>query len=451
MSMKLCPVEPLRRVSSAIWTFYSLFLHYYRNPKYQADEFTVTKRTRIHVYSWALVFRIWDIPHYRNGSFVEDMAKNLRNVALPGTFLPLSAFVACGKLVALIIFLIAYPLICTVAAVIAQKKIICYITQGKSKTLICAVVLALAHSVADSFCSFLLEPEDWFSLWQLNCRLASFHASRQACAKGYLMEDKYLFQRKAEECGVPVVPLVELPTSSSRLVLKDRNEEGGMGIHFFDLVGGEKEGSWICQPALSNSTFVASLLPANAPLSTFRVITGSRGGGLSAGAGENPDKQDVVALSLVFRAGRAGAKTDHSSILFDCADGVMGEGTTNAHWYIVGWSKLVSKWKEISCFSFGGEYTAHPDTGKTLKGIELGERYEAMRALCVDAHRKMMPDVPLAGWDVALTEDLGGDEEKMVLLEANLSCNFFRGTFDKGAYFDLVDEYFALLGNSKQA
>jgi len=31
------------------------------------------------------------------------------------------------------------------------------------------------------------------------------------------------------------------------------------------------------------------------------------------------------------------------------------------------------------------------------------------------------------------------------LLEANLSCNFFRGSFDQKAYFDFVDSYFQLL------
>lgn len=51
------------------------------------------------------------------------------------------------------------------------------------------------------------------------------------------------------------------------------------------------------------------------------------------------------------------------------------------------------------------------------------------------AHFKMMPSVPLAGWDVAFTT------QGIFLLEANLSCNFFKGTFDKGAYIDLVDAY----------
>ena len=38
----------------------------------------------------------------------------------------------------------------------------------------------------------------------------------------------------------------------------------------------------------------------------------------------------------------------------------------------------------------------------------------------------MLPDVPLAGWDVAITKEAG-----VCLLEVNLSCNFFRGTFDQ--------------------
>jgi len=62
-----------------------------------------------------------------------------------------------------------------------------------------------------------------------------------------------------------------------------------------------------------------------------------------------------------------------------------------------------------------------------------------------NAHRKMCPGVPLVGWDVALTETHG-----MVLLEGNFSCNFFRGTFDKQWYFEMVDEYFMALEKANQ-
>eukprot|EP00854_Cymbomonas_tetramitiformis_P016120 gene16120-19122_t len=55
--------------------------------------------------------------------------------------------------------------------------------------------------------------------------------------------------------------------------------------------------------------------------------------------------------------------------------------------------------------------------------------------LVEDAHNKLAPGVPLIGWDVALTT-IGA-----VLLEGNFSCNFFRGTFDKNEYFQLVEKY----------
>ena len=56
--------------------------------------------------------------------------------------------------------------------------------------------------------------------------------------------------------------------------------------------------------------------------------------------------------------------------------------------------------------------------------------------ICIySAHLKMMPDVPLVGWDVAFTSD------GIYLLEVNLSCNFFMGNVDMPAYISLLDEY----------
>ena len=52
------------------------------------------------------------------------------------------------------------------------------------------------------------------------------------------------------------------------------------------------------------------------------------------------------------------------------------------------------------------------------------------------AHFKMMPDVPIVGWDVAFTP------RGVFLLEVNLSCNFFRGSFDANSYICFVDDFF---------
>ena len=43
----------------------------------------------------------------------------------------------------------------------------------------------------------------------------------------------------------------------------------------------------------------------------------------------------------------------------------------------------------------------------------------------------------VAGWDVVLSKDHGA-----CLLEVNLSCNFFRGSFDESKYVELIGDYF---------
>ena len=106
-----------------------------------------------------------------------------------------------------------------------------------------------------------------------------------------------------------------------------------MGIYFYKNV--TAGGDWIIQETISNSAWVSTLLPSNAPLSTFRGITQSRA---SIDIRSPPDVTQVTALSCVFRAGRQGAATDHDSILFDVdfKSGLISGGTTNAHWYRLG-------------------------------------------------------------------------------------------------------------------
>ena len=187
----------------------------------------------------------------------------------------------------------------------------------------------------------------------------------------------------------------------------------------------------------ANSDFVSSLLPQNPPLSTFRVITQSRA---SIHLDRQAQLEDIKALSCVFRAGRKNAKTDHDSILFDVntETGMIGGGTTNAHWYKLGVKHFGrGKWR-----SFHGEYSSHPDgeniqvTGKVVPDIQK------LLHLVEESHLKMCPDVPLCGWDVVLSSS---PSVPVCLLEVNLSCNFFRGTFDVGKYLDFIDESLAHL------
>jgi hypothetical protein len=47
----------------------------------------------------------------------------------------------------------------------------------------------------------------------------------------------------------------------------------------------------------------------------------------------------------------------------------------------------------------------------------------------MQAHMVATPDVPLVGWDVALTPS------GVYLLEMNLSCNLFNGNFASDAFY----------------
>jgi hypothetical protein len=144
----------------------------------------------------------------------------------------------------------------------------------------------------------------------------------------------------------------------------------------------------------------------------------------------------VKAVSSVFRAGRRNAKTDHSSVLFDVdkETGTVLRGTTNAHWYQLGLEKiLTTPWLSTH------NLTEHPDApGRPLTGQSLPDVPEMLK-LVVDSHFKLLPDVTIVGWDVAYTD------KGIMFLEVNLSCNFFRGSFDVAEYFDFVDRYFRKL------
>jgi len=363
--------------------------------------FVGERQVRCQLYSLTLIMDLWSKPHYRNGTFQDDMIKNLRNVAVPGTGIPLSLF-CYFKFQCLLAILLLYPLVALISAINVGGT--CW------------------EKTNAAFCEQLLAPQDWFSFWRMNCRLASLHAS-VTHEEGYRFEDKWSFLTVGEERGVPVSPWLK----TKGLFVKHRNEEGGLGCASY--ANANAGGDWIIQECLENADSIKHLLPDNAPLSTLRVISGSRGGIQSPQHGA---KAQVECLSCVFRAGRAGAMTDHESILFDVdtTTGTIKKGTTNAHWYELGLHKTLSTpWTSTH------HVTHHPDTGNMVTGETLPDMAGILR-LVEDAHTKLAPGVPLIGWDVAITT------KGMFLLEGNFSCNFFRGYFDQDLYFRFVEDYF---------
>lgn len=367
------------------------------------DDFTTSaqfrQHARIHLYSLASNFYLYNKPHYRKGSYRDDLVDNLRNVAIPGTGVPLS-LIAASRWIALPSLLLYYPIVSLAAAV--QQYVA---TRGKA-------------SISLEYARRLLAPNDWFSYWRLNCNIVALHSLLNDMPSDYNMENKWTFLQEGVARNVPVSPFMTKPEG---MVVKHRNEEGGMGIHFFKNAA--CGGDWILQERIENSNWVATLLPPNAPLSTFRVITCSRAGFKNDDSSNNSNKpqvDDCKALSCVFRAGRAGAATDHDSILFDVdvQTGLIRGGTTNAHWYKLGPSAIFTcPWR-----SRDDEYRTHPDGNIAVSGNYVPD-IKGMLHLAEQAHFDMCPLVPMAGWDVVLSAD---SKLPVCLLEVNLSCNFFR-------------------------
>lgn len=107
-----------------LFTYYRCLWYYWAHDGRYAEcpYFIDDRQARVHVYSLAMIMYLWDKPHYRSGTFSNDMRKNLRNVAIPGTGIPLSLL--CHFRVTTYFFLLVlYPIICLLAAIHAKQEI----------------------------------------------------------------------------------------------------------------------------------------------------------------------------------------------------------------------------------------------------------------------------------------------------------------------------------------
>lgn len=357
--------------------YYKSINFYLNNKKYENCPYLNKKEYKIHIYSMCLIFHLWNTKHYRSKNLKEDLIKNLRNVIIPGTFIPLSFFCYHIYLYYFFIYLL-YPLIAFISFLIHRDN---------------------------SFQEYLYCPDTWFTYWRINCILSHLHYSKTNHIQ-YLMEDKYLFLKKAKENNLYVTPFIE-----KDLIIKHRNEEGGLGIKYIkNAVNG---GKMIIQEKIENSFILNDLLPKNAALSTFRLVTSSS------------ISRKITLLTILWRAARKNTITDHKNILFNIKDNNFFDvGICNQNWY-------------SRKHFFQKKFKKHPDSKKQITNINIGNKnISEIKKICLKAHKEILSDIPLVGWDVAITKT------GIMILECNLSCNFFCGDFDKKIYFDFVEDYF---------
>lgn len=147
------------------------------SPKDSLSTKLFKQNSRIHLYSIASNFYLWSKPHYRKGSFQQDLRDNLRNVAIPRTGIPLSVFVLARPLAVFFLVMI-YPMIAFVASL--------HLWYNSKKE--CSL-----NMISDEYKIRLLAPNDWFNYWRLNCNIVGLHSYLNEMPSDYKMENKWEF------------------------------------------------------------------------------------------------------------------------------------------------------------------------------------------------------------------------------------------------------------------
>lgn len=227
------------------------------------------KHAKVHLFSIALMIKLWNQKHYRSKSYQQDLLDNLKNVAIPGTGIPLSIF-CYHRFLAIVFIYVFSPVICLLGAFYQIKTLhhSCVINMQEQDPNI-SEWKQFFTSVKKQFVHNLLHSNDWFTLWRTNCNLVAYH-SHVTKSSEYNMEDKWTFLVQGKSMNVPVSPFNDTMES---IVCKNKLIEGGMGIHFYKNAA--FDGDWIIQERLHNAPWLRELLPSNAPLSTMRIITTS--------------------------------------------------------------------------------------------------------------------------------------------------------------------------------
>ena len=155
------------RLADTTWTYYRGMVHYLwgagrtqpfgttlflkPHPSDPPAQVLFKQNARIHLFSLASNFYLYRKPHYRKPSYRADLLDNLRNVAIPGTGIPLSWFVGSQWTALGVLLGVVNPLVSLTASFHYWIK--------------------TGRSISEEYRKRLLAPDDWFNYWRMNCNL----------------------------------------------------------------------------------------------------------------------------------------------------------------------------------------------------------------------------------------------------------------------------------------
>lgn len=234
------------------------------------------------------------------------------------------------------------------------------------------------------------------------------HGRASYCA----LDDKLKFLEACRSHGLPLPETVSLTEAAARggdWYVKLPTADLGYGVHRLgadELRELPDDGTLIVQRPLRNHPSLRAVFSDAAPLSSFRVLTLL-----------DPDTASLRVGRCAVRIGRAGAEVDNTQ-----QGGV---------WAQVDPSGRVTP--GVTKKTFGRRLRGapvrqrvHADTGRSFVGLEV-PWFDRCVEMALDAHRRLAPDAPSLGWDLALSE------EGPVFLEVNVWAT----CYDHDPYDDL--------------
>lgn len=338
----------------------------------------------VEVPTWALSqpYRLWDKVVRYDGKTFEDLQAG-RLSARMRKVLPLRALY--------LLFLFTWPMVSLVRSLKRGRGAMRYwrLCLGYPE-------LSVLHPEADY--------NDRETTWSRpDFSLGMFYAWRwhHDAPDSLRIDDKRRFLAECEKHGIPTPPTYTAEKAIARggtFIVKDPQSDLGAGVASFTAdelrALGPDADELIIQTKLRNHAELLKVLPDDAPLSSFRVITTL-----------DPKTREPHVSRCAIRIGRAGVDADNTA-----RGGIWAQVDRRTGKILPGVTKhTFGRYEKGAPVRF----EAHPDTGKRFVGMRI-PWFDEGRLMALVAHRRLGLDLISLGWDVALSAS------GPILLEVNV-------------------------------